>query len=355
VISDDAINNIIKKYVRENLSPTEDEQSYVSDKYDNLEEILGQSCFRAGSFARYTAVRPLHDLDVIWITDNSAVMDDPETVLRQLTNQLRSEYEKRGGAKPEITTQTHSVTLLFKDTEDEDGFSIDIVPAIHSLDPALKNEFEEPIFIVPEILKMNHMNRASYYANRQPDMNIGWIYTDPKGYISVAKDLDQDTNGDYRKTAKFVKAWRGGLKRALGDDWKLKSFNAEQVCAEEYGADRNMNTLEAIRSVFSAMPNYIANAPMIEDRAYMQLEEDKYIDEYLADPDKVSEEDKAIILDRIREADHLIGQLPACKNEAEVIATLKRLTEEQEDDAPVVPSTPRQAIYTAPAQPYSRA
>lgn len=353
-MSDDMINNIIKKYVRENLSPTEDEQSYVSDKYQNLKEILGQSCFRAGSFARYTAVRPLHDLDVIWITDNQALMDNPEVFLRQLAGQLRSEYEKRGGIQPEITTQTHSVTLFFKDTDDENGFSIDIVPAIHSLDPTLKNEFEDPIFIVPEILKMNHTNRASYYANQQSGADIGWIYTDPKGYISVAKDLDQVTNGDYRKAAKFVKAWRSGLKRALGDDWKLKSFNVEQVCAEEYGANKNMNTLEAIRSTFSAMPNYLANAPVIEDRAYVQLEEDKYIDEYLADPDKVSEEDKTVILDRIRKADHLIGQLPACKNEAEVIVILKRLTEEQEGDAPVAPSTPRQAIYTAPAQPYSR-
>lgn len=352
-MSDEAINNIIKKYVRENLSPTKDEQSYVSDKYDTLREILGGSCFRAGSFARYTAVRPLHDLDVIWITDNPAVMDDPETVLRQLASYLQSEYKKRGGA-PEITTQTHSVTLLFNDTDDEDGFSIDIVPAIHSFDPKLKNEFDDPILIVPEILKMNHTNRAAFYASQRPDADIGWIYTDPKGYISIAKNLDEETNGDYRKAAKLVKAWRSGLKRALGDDWKLKAFNAEQVCAEEYGTDTSMNTLDAVRTVFSVMPNYVANAPVIEDRAYVQLEEDKYIDEYLADADKVSDEDKQLILDRIREADQLIGQLPACTNEAEVIAILDRLTSQEEEKTPTTPVAPRQTTYAAPARPYAR-
>lgn len=352
-MSDEVINNIIKKYVRENLSPTEDEQSYVSDKYNALQEMLGNACFRAGSFARYTAVRPLHDLDVIWVTDNPAVMDDPESVLRQLANHVRSEYEKRGGAKPEITTQTHSVTLLFKDTDDEDGFSIDIVPAIHSFDPKLKNEFDDPILIVPEILKMNHTNRAAFYAGRRPDADIGWIYTDPKGYISVATNLDKETNGDYRKAAKLVKAWRSGLKRALGDDWKLKAFNAEQICAEEYGEDTGMSTLEAVRIVFSVMPNYVINAPLIEDRAYAQLEEDKYIDEYLVDPDKVSEDDKRVLLDHIRNADRLIGQLPACTNEAEVVAILKRLTS-QETETPVAAFTPRQTTYAAPARPYAR-
>lgn len=352
-MSDEAINNIIKKYVRENLSPTEDEQSYVSDKYNTLQEMLGNACFRTGSFARYTAVRPLHDLDVIWVTDNPAVMDDPESVLRLLANHIRSEYEKRGGVKPEITMQTHSVTLLFKDTDDEDSFSIDIVPAIHSFDPKLKNEFDDPILIVPEILKMNHTNRVAFYASQRPDADIGWIYTDPKGYISVATNLDKETNGDYRKAAKLVKAWRSGLKRALGDDWKLKAFNAEQICAEEYGEDTGMSTLEAVRIVFSVMPDYVVNAPLMEDRAYAQLEEDKYVDEYLVDPDKVSEDDKRVLLDHIRNADRLIGQLPACTNEAEVVAILKRLTS-QETETPVAAFTPRQTTYAAPARPYAR-
>ena len=352
-MSDEAINSIIKKYVRENLSPTEDEQTYVSEKYNTLQEMLGNACFRVGSFARYTAVRPLHDLDVIWVTDNVAIMDNPESVLRQLADHLQSEYKLSGGAEPKITTQSHSVTLLFNDTDDEDGFSIDIVPATHSFDPKLKNEFDDPIFIVPEILKMNHTKRAAFYASQQQGTDIGWIYTDPKGYISIAKNLDTDTNGDYRKAAKFIKAWRSGLKRALGDTWKLKSFNAEQVCAEQYGTDISMSTLDAIRTVFSAMPNYVVDAPVIEDRAYVQLEEDKFIDEYLADPDKVSEDNKRLILDRIRDADRLIGQLPTCTNEAGVITILKRLTG-QDTETSVAVSTPHETTYVEPARPYAR-
>lgn len=351
-MNDVAIDNIIKRYVRENLSPTEEEQLYVSDKYSTLKEMLGQSCFRAGSFARHTAVRPLHDLDIIWITDNQSVMDDPEAVLGQLASRLRSEYGKRGGVRPEITVQTHSVTLLFDDADDENGFSIDIVPATHSFDPTLKNEFEDPILIVPEIVKMNHANRAAFYSKRQSGDEVGWIYTDPKGYIRVAKDLDEATSGNYRKTAKVIKAWRSGSKRSLGDNWKLKSFHAEQVCAAEYGEDADMSVLNAIRSVFSALPSYIAKAPAIEDRAYVRLDEDKYIDAYMADPDKVSTEDKKRILDRIREADQLIGQLPACTSESQVVSIIERLIG-QTDETPV-PLSPRQTVYTAPARPYAR-
>lgn len=352
-MNDEAINNLVKKYVRENLSPNEDERAYVSGKYDVLKEILGRSCFRAGSFARYTAVRPLHDLDVVWITDDPEVMDHPEIVLGRLAAYLKSEYQKREGVRPTITIQTHCVTLSFNDTVEGDAFSIDIVPAIHSFDPVLKNDDEEPILIVPEIIKMNHTTRVAFYARpRSEAEDVGWIYTDPRGYISAAKHLDEETGGDYRKTVKLVKAWRSGQKRSLGDEWKFKSFNAEQVCAEEYGEDSDMSALEAIRAVFSAMPNYVANAPLIEDRAYVQLEEDKYIDEYLADPDKVGDEDKKLILNRVMEADRLIGRLPACTNEAEVMAILRQLTGHGEETVNI--PLPQPVTRTAPARPYAR-
>lgn len=353
-MKDEAINSIMKKYAREHLSPTKEERDYVSDKYNTIKDILKGSCFKAGSFARFTAIRPLHDLDVIWITDNQDVMDAPAEVLRQLANDMQAAYNKLSGEKPKIEAQTHSVTLLFGDIASEDGFSIDIVPAIHSFDPELKNkEFDDPILIVPEVIKMNHVHRAAFYAKQKSDEIVNWIYTDPKGYINIATSLDDETDGSYRKSVKIIKAWRGGLKKSMGDDWKLKSFNVEQICAEVYGADTSMSILDTIRNVFSELPSYIVNAPLIEDRAYAQLEDDKYIDEYLADPSRVSDADKKTILEHIRNADILIGKLPACKNESEVVNLLSQLTSRSER-APIVSSKPQQTTYTSPARPYAR-
>ena len=56
-------------------------------------------------------------------------------------------------------------------------------------------------------------------------MNL--IHTDPRGYIEVAKQVN-NSNDDFWKTVKFIKAWRNSCKEKY-DDFKLKSFHIEQV------------------------------------------------------------------------------------------------------------------------------
>lgn len=57
-----------REYLRKNLSPTKDEQSFVSKIYSSFERITGADhLLQIGSYPRYTAIRPLHDLDILWI------------------------------------------------------------------------------------------------------------------------------------------------------------------------------------------------------------------------------------------------------------------------------------------------
>src|SRR5215204_4581616 len=105
-MSDDAIDNVLKKYAREHLSPTPDERDYVTDKYQQLREFLGHSCFKSGSFARFTAIHPMHDLDVIWITYNPAIMDNPEALLKDLADDLAAKYRDADGPIPKIIVNT---------------------------------------------------------------------------------------------------------------------------------------------------------------------------------------------------------------------------------------------------------
>jgi len=346
-MNDHAINSAIQDYVREHLSPTEPERDYVRDKYLQLREFLGHSCFKSGSFARFTAIHPMHDLDVIWITYNPEIMDNPEKLLRVLAADLTRLYKDAGGPQPKISVQTHSVTLEFDDIED--GFAIDVVPAIPSVDPALKNAYGDPIFIVPEVLKMSRQHRRAFYAERRANDQVSWLYSDPKGYIKQAKELDDESKGDHRKTAKLLKAWRFARKTAVGDAFKLKSFHSEQVCADQFTENADMTVYEGIRTCFNVIPDYIVGAPRVEDRAYALVEEQKYIDEYL-DQDHATARDKEIILTEIARAAKAIRSLVNCRNKAEVYAVLDSLVKIEDQKPPVRVAAP--VTYSAPARPW---
>ena len=62
------INTTIEEFSRKYLSPSQDEESAISVRYNQLQELLpGSEIFQSGSYPRRTAVTPVHDLDVIWV------------------------------------------------------------------------------------------------------------------------------------------------------------------------------------------------------------------------------------------------------------------------------------------------
>ena len=62
------INTLLRSYVRENLTPTIDDIQFVSKIYQSFNDLLGvNNCVQIGSYPRYTAIKPLHDLDILYI------------------------------------------------------------------------------------------------------------------------------------------------------------------------------------------------------------------------------------------------------------------------------------------------
>ena len=62
------INALLRSYVKENLTPTADDIQFVSNIYQSFNDLLGvNNCIQIGSYPRYTAIKPLHDLDVLYI------------------------------------------------------------------------------------------------------------------------------------------------------------------------------------------------------------------------------------------------------------------------------------------------
>lgn len=311
-MDDGTINKVVNDYVRDNLSPKPEQRAYIAEKYGELKGFLGGVCFRSGSYPRYTAIDPVHDLDVIYPVTDVTVRDNPSALVNQLLARLQEQYKNSPTKIKRIYTQTHSVTIELADSPEGD-FSIDVVPAIELTD---KNDYNQPLYSVPEILRLNHHNRQRRYESAA-ERPIGWIKSDPRGYIKAASDLN-DTNGDFRHATKLIKGWRHACKMAYKDDFKLKSFHLEQTVRLYFEANPNSSTVEAVTACMEALPEYLDSA-QIPDRA----DPSRLIDEYV---DELIDTERNLILRLQTEALAIIQQLPACSDEDDVTEKLGALT-----------------------------
>lgn len=268
------INAALRKLAKDRLSPAEAERTFVSRVYASIQAVLGEkNCLQIGSYPRFTAITPLHDLDVLYVigaqgTDTSSA----SKALRDLEQILRRSYNNPTKYTFEISLQTHSITVAFKDGGEE-VFAVDIVPAYISG----TNEFREDTYLVPEIFSKSHQAKMLRYeelAARRQQMT--WINSDPRGYIHVARDVN-NANSDFRKAVKIVKAWKQACCEA-SENFKFKSFHLEQVITGYFLVNRSIDIFDAVFRFFCDTP-FLLTKPMIPDRA----DPSRMIDAYVAD------------------------------------------------------------------------
>ncbi len=266
---------LLRAYVKENLSPKQEDISFVSKVYSSITDVLGQdNCRQIGSFPRYTAVRPLHDLDILFkISANDFDIQNPESFLRNLLRQLQDNYKNPTSYQIKISIQTHSIAILFMNGEDE-LFAVDIVPAkIEG-----KNEFNDDTFLVPEIVKYRtHKKKQEFYNKLQSsNQQMKWIKTDPLGYITIASEINK-VNDDFRKSVKFIKGWKNACKDK-NENFKLKSFHLEQLITNQLLKKQNQTIFDTVFQLLTELKENI-KTPCIPDRA----DHLKFIDQYVAE------------------------------------------------------------------------
>ncbi|MEX0934933.1 MAG: hypothetical protein WDZ70_01230 [Candidatus Paceibacterota bacterium] len=270
------INTKLREFAR-TLSPTESERDVVSDLYASFQSLLGSTnCLQVGSYPRFTAVTPIHDLDILyvigeWHTDWPTDSYTPDEVISQLVSNIKNSFVKPEGSRIlEINKQTHSVSVVFKFGEQE--ISVDVVPA-YSYGT---NEFGQPTYRVPELLKKNShaARREMYQAKMANAKHVGWIKSDPRGYISVATAVGQ--NSDFRKAVKIIKYWKHQLVQA-NKNLKLKSLHLEQVVTLYFQKNPGGTIFDALFTFFVDFPNTALVANQIGDRANPH----KFIDDYI--------------------------------------------------------------------------
>ncbi|MEX2409902.1 MAG: hypothetical protein WD607_00785 [Candidatus Paceibacterota bacterium] len=312
------LNTVIEKYIKENLSPKKEEISFVSDRYKELSDMLEGENFQAGSYARFTSMTPINDLDVMWVLPSSYLEKqvrpndlNPSDILRELAIKLEGEY-KNISTEVRIKSQSHSVGIYFGETDED--FSIDIVPAVISGD---LNEFNEDIYYVPEISRLSKRKRVERYSDEK---RINWIRSDPKGYTSLAKNAN-DANEGFRKVSKFMRAWKRGCKRNFYD-FPLKSFHLELIVMDVFNQRANLTSLDVIKIFFDSLLEYLSN-PIFPDRA----ENSRYVDEYL---NSITNEEKEKINIFVRSGEIFIELIENCNDEDEVFNLLSRFLSGEE-------------------------
>ena len=271
------INSLLRSYVKENLTPTQDDIQFVSNIYQSFNDLLGvNNCVQIGSYPRYTAIKPLHDLDILYIMGNwDPYNNDPKFDLQIIADKFSREYKNPTPFKLEIVVQTHSISFRYLDrNNDNEVFAVDLVPSL--VDG--KNEFGRNKFRVPEIIKIHRGKKRTEYYQRKINSkeSIIWIKTDPLGYIEVAANINKQ-NEDFRRSVKFIKRWKHECK-LINENFKLKSFHLEQLITENYKQNTHLDIFDSIFKCLAELKEKI-EIPILRDRG----DNSKFIDSYVSE------------------------------------------------------------------------
>lgn len=310
------INNLIAGYARDNLSPKKDEREMISKRYDEIQGLLiGNEIFQSGSYARFTSITPVSDLDIIWIIPRSIIDKKLQTfglsekavdprklklsdILVDLANKLENEYSKIG-QKVKAKPQAHSVGIYFGSEKD---FSIDIVPAVKSGE---KNEYNDDIYHVPE----------------DQNSEIIWIKSDPRGYIKEAQNLNNQ-NDYFRKSSKFVKKWKQSCEKK-DELFPLKSFHLETICKEIIKNNRNISIFDILHEFYSELDLNLSE-PRFPDRANPEV----FIDDYVKE---LTEEEIELVTKMKNKALTVLDAIMNSDNTEEVIQSIKVILNGEEN------------------------
>lgn len=269
------INALLRSYVKENLTPTTEDIQFVSNIYQSFNDLLGvNNCIQIGSYPRYTAIKPLHDLDVLYIMgDWNSSTANPIFDLNTIANKFSKEYKNPTPFDLDIVVQTHSISFRYLN-KTEEVFAVDLVPALIEG----RNEFNRNTFRVPEIIKLHRgKRRKEYYETKLRNKeSVIWIKTDPLGYIEIASGVNKQ-NEDFRRSVKFVKRWKHECKEK-NENFKLKSFHLEQLITENYKQNVNLEIFDSVFKCLSELKEKI-EMPILRDRG----DNSKFIDSYVSE------------------------------------------------------------------------
>ncbi|MCY1071195.1 nucleotidyltransferase [Nannocystis sp. RBIL2] len=188
------------------LELTETQRSDASVQHTYLRSALQKELdvednFLSGSYARKTAIRPLHDIDVFLVLKDCKAHNPrsaPSTVLETIQSVLEKTYPKKTAV-----VQSRSVNIAFTGTE----IAYDVVPAFGDGD-----------------------------AYQIPDRDTNkWIATDPRIHADLATSANETANKRLKPLLKAIKhANHKHGKLARSFHLEVLSWNVQSVAEGSY-------------------------------------------------------------------------------------------------------------------------
>lgn len=189
--------NLVRKW-----EPTERQKQEVSASQQHLRNLLHESrlpvidSYLSGSYSRDTALRPIDDVDIIFVVDPShwsfwpaLYRPQPNEVLESFARAIRRRYTLSS-----VYGQRRSVNLRLSDLD------VDVVPALSS------NDHATAIYV--------------------PDSRTGaWILSNPQEHARLATHVNQSCDGRLKPLVKLLKLWNSQLPSTT----QVKSFLLETM------------------------------------------------------------------------------------------------------------------------------
>jgi hypothetical protein len=184
--------------------------------------------FLTGSYARYTKIDPLNDIDIMLVRNYQRTGLStggggtyPSQALDEVLNALQSAYPHGMTAKK----QSRSVNVQFVGLE----FGFDIIPAwLRSPDG----------YWIPDTDSSN------------------WIPTDPEAHAKIMTTTNDQCNGKLKPIVKMAKHWNRNNYELIN------SFHLELICADIFSREELTNFPISMATVLVRLPHYLGQQVM---------------------------------------------------------------------------------------------
>lgn len=220
--------------------------SEVDSSSDDIQPFL------TGSYRRHTIISPPKDVDGFVPLNADDYQDfTPKEIIELVYSELIEVYKDQDH-QPEITIQSHSVSVKFSDT-----FGADVIPAFP----------DGELYKIPEL---------------DGSEDGKWLISNPKKHIEFVSRVNKKNNGLVIPVVKLLKSWRRDKFETNGID--MKAFHLEMLAVYIFDEYEVSDFSQGLVTFFTYAKNFLHN--VLPDPALAEVGENSDLNELLSHKDK---------------------------------------------------------------------
>lgn len=225
--------------------PTDKETRDASRRQREIRTVMDrefhvQRDFLSGSYARWTKTKPLKDVDIFCVLggeDKKYRDQDPSVILKEVAKIMGNEY-----GNDNVTIQTRSVGIAFKNAAEEEVMSFDVVTAFDA----------DKHYEVPDTKSKDK-----------------WTKTDPEIHKDLARDKHAAYSSEWKGLVRMVKTWNRHHDRPVKPSFLLEIM-ALELFDGDFGGDYRYELKgffsSAAERVFDVWPDPAGLGPDVSNR-----------------------------------------------------------------------------------------